>query len=260
MADRKLALVTGGSSGIGLELARCAAKDGCDLIIVANEPEIEEAANDLRSFGGTVDTVQTDLGTQHGLDALWEAVKDRQIDYLLANAGIGVGDAFVEQDWDRIKAVIDVNVTGTTSLVHKILQQMCARNAGRILITGSLVGQIPGSYHAVYNASKAYLDSLAYALRDELAESQVTVTCLMPGLTDTEFFRRAGMEDTPVGSSDSKDDPKMVAETGWKAMLKGSSGVTTGFMNKVQNAFAGVIPDTILARMHRKMADPDEQK
>ena len=260
MADRKLALVTGASSGIGLELARCAAKDDCDLIIVANEPEIESAATDLRGHGGSVDTVQADLGTQDGIDRVWETVKERQVDYLLANAGRGLGHAFIEQEWDRIREVIDLNVTGTTSLLHKVLPQMCARNSGRILITGSIAGQIPGSYQAVYNATKAYLDSLAWALRDETKDSEVTITCLMPGPTDTDFFQRANMEDTPVGSSDSKDDPKMVAETGWKAMLKGSSGVSTGFMNKVQNAFSGIIPDSVLARMHRKMADPGERK
>jgi short-subunit dehydrogenase len=258
MTDRKLALVTGASTGIGLELARCAAEDGCDLIIVANEPEIESAAAELRGHGGSVDTVQADLGSHDGLDKLWAAVRDRHIDYLLANAGRGAGGAFAEQDWQPIKDVIDVNVTGTVSLLHKVLPQMIARGEGRVLVTGSIAGHIPGSFHAIYNASKAFLDNLSWALREETKGSGVTVTCLMPGLTETEFFRRAGLEDTPLGQSDDKDDPADVARQGWKAMIEGSSGVTTGFMNKVQDALSGIVPEEVLAKMHRKKADPDE--
>ncbi len=133
------------------------------------------------------------------------------------------------------------------------------RGSGRILITGSLAGVIPGSHQAVYNATKAYLDTLSWGIREELKDSGVTVTCLMPGPTDTEFFDRAGMQDTPVGQDDGKDDPAMVARQGYKAMLRGSSGVTTGFMNKVQTTFAGVIPDSVLAKMHRDMAEPKDQ-
>ena len=257
MAERKLAVVTGASSGIGLELARCAAEDGCDLIIVADEPEIEAAAEMLRQKGASVEAINADLGTEHGLDAFWDVIEHRGVDYLLANAGRGLGHAFLSQNWDEIEAVIHTNVTGTTSLLHRMVPQMRARNAGRILIVGSIAGLMPGSFQAVYNATKAYLDTLSWGIRNELGDTDVTVTCLMPGPTDTEFFERAHMQDTPVGQDEGKNDPAMVARKGYQAMLRGSSGVTTGFMNKVQATLSGVIPDSVLAKMHRDMAEPE---
>src|SRR6056297_2210619 len=224
--DRTLAVITGASTGIGFELARCAAEDGCDLVLVAEEPEILAVGNMLRKEGVQVDVVEADLGTRSGLDQLWDVLEDRHIDYLMANAGRGLGHAFLEQDWSDIEEVVHTNVTGTTALLHRAIPEMQAAGNGRILITGSLAGMIPGSYQAVYNATKAYLDTLSWGIRNELKDTGVTVSCLMPGPTDTEFFARAHMEDTPVGKDDGKDDPAMVAEEGWTAMKKGRSGVT----------------------------------
>lgn len=257
MSGRRLAVVTGASSGIGLELARCAARDGCDLIVASDESGIETAADELRGMGASVESVMADLGTEHGLNALWAVMRNRDYDYVLANAGRGLGRAFLDQDWDEIEAVIHTNVTGTTSLLHRATQQMVARGSGRILITGSVAGNIPGSFQAVYNATKAYLDTLSWGIRDELRGTGVSVTCLMPGPTDTEFFERGHLEDTPVGKDDSKADPAKVAETGWRAMLKGTSGVTPGFMNKVQNQLSGVVSDSVLTKLHRRMAEPE---
>jgi len=256
--DRTLAVITGASSGIGFELARCAAADGCDLVLAAEEPEILAVGNILRKEGVQVDVVEADLGTRSGLDQLWDVLEDRHIDYLMANAGRGLGHAFLEQDWSDIEEVVHTNVTGTTALLHRAIPEMQAAGNGRILITGSLAGSIPGSYQAVYNATKTYLDTLSWAIREELKGSGVTVTCLMPGPTDTEFFERANMQDTPIGQSDSKDDPAMVARKGYQAMLHGASGVTTGFMNKVQQALTEIVPETVLARMHRETAEPQE--
>lgn len=257
---RKLAVVTGASSGIGLELARCAVRDGCDVILCADDPELEVAAGSLLDGQVSVRAVQADLGTEHGLAKLWDVIGGLGVDYLCANAGRGLGHAFLDQDWDEVESVMHVNVTGTTALLHRMAQQMKARGEGRILVTGSIAGMIPGSYQAVYNATKAYLDTLSWGIRNELKDTGVTVSCLMPGPTDTEFFARAHMEDTPVGKDDGKDDPAMVAEEGWSAMKKGRSGVTTGFMNKVQKTFSGIIPDAVLAKMHRDMARPDGEK
>jgi short-subunit dehydrogenase len=257
MNGRKLAVVTGASTGIGLELARCAAADGCELVICADEPEIAAAAEELRTLGVEVTAIEADLATEAGVDRLWQAIELRDVDYLMANAGRGLGHAFLEQDWDDIEKVIHTNVTGTTALLHRMSQKMRARNSGRILITGSIAGLMPGSFQAVYNATKAYLDTLSWAIRNELEETGVTVTCLMPGPTDTEFFHRAGMDETPVGRDDSKADPASVAKAGYRTMLRGSSGVTTGFMNKVQATLAGIVPDSVLAALHRRMAEPD---
>lgn len=249
----KLALVTGASTGIGYELAKLCVADGMTVIACADEPAIEAAAARL---GGGVRAVQADLATEDGVAALWAAAEGRPVDYVLANAGVGLGGAFVDQDMAAFGNVIDTNVTGTTLLLHRAAREMKGKDGGRILVVGSIAGFMPGSYQAVYNASKAYLDSFSYALRNELQDTRVTVTCLMPGVTDTEFFDRAGMQDTKVGESDSKADPAKVAKDGYDAMMAGDAGIVSGFMNKVQTAFAGIIPDTVLAEMHRKMAQP----
>ncbi|ETX29019.1 SDR family NAD(P)-dependent oxidoreductase [Roseivivax isoporae] len=256
--ESPLAVVTGASSGIGRELARLCADDVKTLILTADEPDLSDLAIELDRAGVNVEVVKADLGTPPGVQQLLDRVGDRPIDCFMANAGVGLGHAFVEQDLGDIRRVINVNVTGTTMLLHEIARRMRDRGTGRILVTGSIAGLMPGSYQAVYNATKAYLDSLSYAVRNELQGSGVTITCLMPGPTETEFFDRADMQDTPVGQSDSKDDPAMVAREGYAAMKKGQSGVVTGFMNKVQATFAGLIPDTVLARMHRRMAEPED--
>lgn len=254
----RLALVTGASSGIGLELARCAAKDGCDLIVVANEPEIEDAAVALRGHGVSVEAVRVDLSTEEGVQELWAAVGARDVDYLMANAGITLGHAFVDEEWPRIREMLNLNVVGTTLLLHRALPRMIVRGEGRVLVTGSIAGLIPGSFQAVYNATKAYLDSLSVALRDEVKDSGVTVTCLMPGLTDTRAFERADMdEDTPVGRTSLKAEPADVAEAGYEAMKAGRAGMTPGLVNKLITTFAGVLPEPLLARMNRWMSEPD---
>ncbi len=195
---KKLAVVTGASTGIGLELARECARNNFDLIIAANEPQIEDAAELARGDGARVETVQADLATMEGVDRLYDKIAGRTVHALLANAGRGLGRAFLDQDIGDIRCVIDTNVTGTVYLIHKTGRDMRDRGDGRILITGSIAGFIPGSYQAVYNGTKAFLDSFSYALREELKDSGVTVTCLMPGPTETDFFRRADMMDTKV--------------------------------------------------------------
>jgi short-subunit dehydrogenase len=260
MPDRKLAVVTGASTGIGLELARAAAEDGCDLVICANEPEIETAAETLRGLGVSVRAVRADLSTEEGVLQLWDAVGAREVDYLMANAGLTLGHAFVDEDWPRIREMVGLNVVGTTLLLHRALPRMQSRGEGRVLVTGSIAGFIPGSYQAVYNATKAYLDSLSFALGDEMRERGVTVTCLMPGPVDTPIFARGDMEDTPIGETRLKDDPAHTARAGYEAMKAGKAGMTPGLMNKLITTFAGVLPEPLLARMNRWMAQPEDEK
>ncbi|MEK9281195.1 SDR family NAD(P)-dependent oxidoreductase [Bradyrhizobium sp. ISRA442] len=259
MAAKQLAVVTGASTGIGLELARCCAEAGFDLVLAANESAIEDAAIDLRKLGVSVEAVETDLATTEGVDMLCAAVGERPIEALLANAGIGLGKAFLDQEFARIRCVIDTNITGTLYLIHRAGNQMLRRNSGRILITGSIAGFMPGSFQAVYNATKAFLDSFSFALREELRDSGVTVTCLMPGATETEFFRRADMMDTKVGT-EKKDDAHEVAKAGFDAMLRGDSNIVTGLKNKIQTTIASITPNEMLARQHRKMAEPGTAK
>jgi len=256
---RCFAVVTGASSGIGFYLAKECAENGHDLLIAADSTELEKAADELRSLGVDVQTVETDLATTEGVDDLYNAVNGRTVDILMANAGHGLGHAFLDQDFEEARHVIDTNVTGTIYLIHKIGRDMRARNAGRILFTGSIAGFIPGTYQAVYNATKAFIDSFSFALRAELKDSGVTVTCLMPGATDTDFFARADMLDTKVGAG-KKDDPADVAKAGFKAMMEGKGDVVTGLKNKLSTIAAAVSPSGMLAEQHRKMAEPGSAK
>jgi short-subunit dehydrogenase len=252
---RKFAVVTGASTGIGLELAKLCARDGYDLLIAANEPEIFNAADTLRELGVTVQAVEADLATIEGVDELVGAVNGRPIDALLANAGHGLGKAFLDQEWEGLRHVIDTNITGTVYLVHRVGTDMRARKSGRILFTGSIAGFMPGTFHAVYNGTKAFIDSFSFALRAELKDSGVTVTCLMPGATETEFFERADMMDTSVGTS-KKQPADEVAKIGFDAMMKGDGDVVAGWSNKLRAAIAHIVPAGVLAEQHRKMAAP----
>ncbi|HEX2544876.1 MAG TPA: SDR family NAD(P)-dependent oxidoreductase [Ramlibacter sp.] len=255
-AARPLAVVTGASSGIGYHLARCAAHHGYDLVVAADMP-LADAALDFESLGAHVQAVQCDLATTEGVQHLISAIGNRPVDALMANAGHGLGGSFLAQDFADILHVINTNVTGTLHLIQHVARGMVARARGRILITGSIAGFQPGSFHAVYNGSKAFIDSFAMALREELRGTEVTVSCLMPGPTDTEFFQRARMETTKVAN-----DPKMmmqpdaVARAGFHAMLKGEADVVAGVRNKLQVAMSKVMPAQATAHMHRKLAEP----
>lgn len=251
-----LAVVTGASTGIGFELAKCCAEEGFDLVIAADELEIESAAEALRALGASVEALNLDLATPDGVDALYHALAGRPVDALLANAGRGLGNAFLDQDFAAARRVVETNVTGTIYLIQKVARDMRARGQGRILIVGSIAGFMPGTFQAVYNGTKAFLNSFSYALRNELKETGVTVSCLMPGATETAFFERAGMMDTAVGQDDSKDNAADVARVGFNAMMEGSASVVSGLKNKVQTAVSNVIPDEILAEQHRKKAEP----
>ena len=255
MAD-KFAIITGASTGIGFELAEIAAENGDDLLVVADEPLIDAAARDFQQHGVTVDSIEADLATLEGVDRLLDAAQGRRIDLLCANAGRGLGRDFLSQavtDWRR---VVDTNITGTVYLLQRVLQQMVAQGEGKVLITGSIAGFIPGSFQAVYNGSKAFIDSFADALRNELKDEKgITITTLMPGATETEFFDRADMMDTKVGQQE-KDDAGKVARDGWNALMKGDAHIVSGWKNKLQAAAAHVTPAAVMAEQHRHMAEP----
>lgn len=254
-APRPFAVVTGASSGIGRELARCCAGYPFDLLLAADDPAIEDAAAQLRATGVAVEALQVDLATAEGVQRLHAAIAGRPVDALLANAGHGLGRAFLDQDFVEVRHVIDTNITGTIDLIQRVAKPMCARGRGRILVTGSIAGFMPGTFQAVYNGTKAFIDSFSFALRNELKDTGVTVTCLMPGATDTHFFARADMLDTKVGQQD-KDDPADVARAGFRAMLDGEGDVISGLKNKLQAALAAVTPSAVLAEQHRRLAEP----
>lgn len=257
--NKSFAIVTGASSGIGLELAVICAQEGFDLLLAADRPEIHSAADRCRKLGAAVTVVEADLATTSGVDQLWAAAGGRRVDALLANAGHGLGRAFLDQDFGVVRHVIDTNITGTIYLVQLVGRTMRSQGAGRILLTGSIAGFMPGTYHAVYNGTKAFIDSFSFALRAELKDSGVTVTCLMPGATETDFFERADLMDTKVGQ-DKKDDPADVARVGFDAMMRGDGDVVSGWKNKLQTAIASVTPAGVLAEQHRRMTEPGSGK
>jgi len=222
---------------------------------VADEPEIEKAGKEFEALGAKIDALQADLADVDGVDKLFATIGNRPVEALLANAGRGLGKGFLDQNFDDVLRVINTNITGTVYLIQKVGRDMRERGRGRILITGSIAGFVPGTYQAVYNASKAFLDSFSFALRAELKDTGITVTCLMPGATETEFFARADMLDTKVGQG-KKDDAADVARTGFAAMIKGEGDVVTGWHNKLQSAIANVTPASVLAELHRKKAEP----
>jgi len=256
-SGRPLAVVTGASSGIGLELAKLCAQHGHDLVIAADRP-MEDAAAQLRVVAA-VETVEANLATTEGVDKLTQAIRGRPVSILCANAGHGLGHAFLEQDWNDIRGVIDTNITGTVYLLHRLGRQMRDAGSGRILVTGSIAGYTPQPFQAVYHGTKAFVDNFTIAFREELKPSGVTVTLLMPGATETDFFERAEMEDTKLGKM-KKDDAADVAKTGFDAMMKGTADVVHGFGNKVSTAIADVMPAETTARMAANQAAPGSGK
>ena len=262
-STRPLALVTGASSGIGLELARQFGFNGFDVVIAAEDDELTEAARRVKSSGATVDAVQVDLATPEGVEELWRRVKadGRPLSAAALNAGVGAGGAFAtDTDLEGELRLIDLNVRSTVHLAKHVVREMVDRNEGRILFTSSIASTMPGPFQAVYNASKSFVQSFALALRNELKDTQVTVTSLMPGPTDTEFFERADMEDTRVGAGE-KDDPEEVARDGFEAMMNGDERVVSASLStKLQGRGSRFMPDSAKAAMHRQMAEPGSGK
>lgn len=246
----KFAIITGASTGIGLELAKLAAADGYELLLAADTPF------DAGVPAGA-ETLDVDLSTFDGVDELIARAGDRQVDLLCANAGHGLGHAFLDQDPADWKHVVDTNVVGTIYLLQRVLPAMVARNDGKVLVTGSIAGYIPGSYQAVYNATKSFVDMFMEALRNELKDADgVTLSTLMPGPVDTEFFARGDMEDTKVGADPHKSDPADVAKDGWNAVMGGKSSIFSGWKTKIQGVMANVTPGAVLAQQHSNMAKP----
>lgn len=259
-ADRPFALVTGASSGIGLELARQLAGRGYDLLITAEDPALAEHVDELRALGADVRTVVADLRTGAGVESVYAAVvaSGRPLAVVALNAGIGRGGAFVDNSLDDELDVIRLNVMGTVHLAKLVLDDMVLADAGRVLVTSSIAAEMPGAFMTVYNASKSFVQSFTEALQAELAETEVVITALMPGPTDTGFFRRAGMEDTLMGRGP-KDDPAEVARQGLEALLAGKDKVAASSLGtKAASLVVGVLPDKVKALLNKKAAQPQQ--
>ena len=256
-SNNPLAVITGSSSGIGLELAKIFAKNHYDLLLCAEDDGINNVSTQIGS-GNTVQTVQADLSTKDGVEKLYKEIQatGRPVDCLCLNAGVGFGKAFHEETLEQIFATIQLNVVGTTHLAYLILKDMVKRNDGHILFTASVVSTIPSPFQAVYAATKAYDLSLAEAIRDELKDTKITITALRPGATQTNFFERGGLMDTAVGVM-KKDDPAKVAQDGFDALMANKDSVVGGGLkNKIMTAMSNVVPDPKLAAQARKVSEP----
>ncbi len=253
-----LAVVTGASSGIGFELAKQFADHGYDLLINAEDAGLTAAAERLRATGVQVAAVQADLSTYDGVEHFYDAIvaAGRPVAAAALNAGVGQGGAFIDTDLADEINIIDLNVTSTVHLAKRLLPDMVTGGDGKMLITSSIASTMPGSFQAVYNASKSFLQSFAEALQNELKDTEVTITALMPGPTDTNFFHRADMDDTKVGQG-TKDDPAQVAKQGFQALMDGKAKLVAGSVKtKAQGVANKVLPDKVKSAAHRQMAEP----
>jgi short-subunit dehydrogenase len=257
-ASNKFAVVTGASSGIGYELAKQFAQNGFDLLVVSESDRIHEAARDFLALGVTVEPILVDLATHNGVHELQAAITNtgRPVDAIAINAGVGVSGRFLETSLQDELNMVQLNVVSTLHLAKFIAKEMAAHGSGRILFTASIAGTMPTPYEAVYGATKAFVRSLAQSLREELRETGVSVTALMPGPTETNFFHRAGADDTKLGISE-KDDPAEVAREGYAALMSGKDHVVAGaFKNKLEAAGGYALPDPVMAKAHAAQAEP----
>jgi short-subunit dehydrogenase len=257
-SNKPLAVVTGGSSGIGLELAKQFAQNGYDLLIAAESDGLTAATSEISALGAGVETLAVDLGAHDGVHMLIDKIKagGRPVDAVAINAGFGVGGAFTETSYDDEMNLINLNVVSTYHLAKHMVKDMVTRNSGKILFTASVASVMPAPFEAVYGASKAFILSLSEALHNELKDTDVTVTALMPGPTETNFFHRADMDDTKVGVS-KKDDPAEVAKEGFEALMAGKDKIIAGSLKtKIQGHAAEILPDAVSAEQHRKMSEP----
>jgi uncharacterized protein len=257
-SDRPLALVTGASTGIGRSLAQEFADHGFDLVVVADDAEIEVAAAALRQAGAQVTSLQVDLSSGEGIAEVRRTLSDlgRPVAAAALNAATAASGRFHENALPDELRVVDLNVRSVVELAHQLLQDMVARGEGRLLLTASVAAKAPGPYYATYAASKAFVHSFAEAIRLELTGTGVSVTSLLPGPTDTAFFRRAGMVETWVGRMP-KDDPDAVAHDGFEALMAGRASVVGGsLLNKAQTLASGVLPDQLKAFAQSLLTKP----
>lgn len=256
----KTALITGGTSGIGKELAKLFAQDGYNLIIVARDQnELNNTATELQGLGVQVETISKDLSKMDEAYALCQEV-NQQVDVLVNDAAQGVYGLFMENEIERELDIVHLNICATVILTKHFAQQMAARGEGRVLNLGSIASKMPGPWQAVYHGTKAFVYSFTMAIRQEMKDSGVTFTTLMPGVTDTDFFNKAGMNESRiVQDKDAMSDPADVAKDGYEALMSGEDYVISGFKNKVMVGSANLMPDSAVTKMMDEQQKPVEQ-
>lgn len=256
-------LITGGSVGIGYELAKVFAKNGHNLIIVArDEEELQQASTELKSFGVDVITISRDLFNTESAFELYDEINTREltVDILVNNAGQGLYGEFADTDIWRELNIIQLNISSLVVLTKVFLQEMLQRGEGKILNVSSVASRAPGPLQSVYHGTKAFVQSFTEAVRDEVKDQGVVLTALLPGATDTDFFNKAGMQDAKNVKEGKLADPEKVAQDGYDALMRGDDMVVSGFMNKVKAAVSSVLPDRVAAAQVHKEQRPVSDK
>jgi uncharacterized protein len=261
--NKKYALITGATRGIGYELTKLFAQDGYNLILVARtEEDLQQRVIEFEQYSVQVISIAKDLMDPNAPFELYDEVKARgvTVDVLVNDAGQGQFGLFVESDIRRQLEIIQLNVSSLTVLTHLFLKDMVARNDGKILQLASIASELPGPWQAVYHATKAYVLSFTQALINELKDTEVTLTALQPGATDTEFFDQADMLNSKILDTN-LSDPAKVAQDGYDALMKGTDKIVSGFKNKAMVASSNVMPDTMVAeQMHKMQKDKDRER
>lgn len=255
----QLAVITGASSGIGFELAKVFARNGFDLLLVAEDLGISEAADEIRKFGTHVEAIRADLTQFDQVQSVYEKINsmNKPLSAVVLNAGVGVSGKFLDTSLEKELNLIQLNISSVVQLTKLVLPDLVGRGRGYLMFTSSIAATMPGPYYAVYAASKAFVQSFAEALRYEMKDTGVAITSLQPGATDTLFFERANMLDTKVGKGE-KDDPAVVAQQGFDALMDGKDHIVAGsFMNKVQAVMAKFMSEKQGAAVHSKTTKPE---
>ncbi|WP_028980883.1 SDR family NAD(P)-dependent oxidoreductase [Sporocytophaga myxococcoides] len=260
--DKKNVLITGGTSGIGLELAKLFAQEGFDLVLVARDfSELQAISVEFHhQFGIQVITIEKDLSKKDAPFEVCEEIRSKniQIDILVNNAGQGAYGKFSETDINRELEIIQLNIAAYVVLTKYFLKDMLSRNEGRILNVASIAGKMPGPWQSVYHGTKAFVLSWTEAIQQEIKDTNITITSLLPGATATDFFHKADMEEATLVQKGDLADPEQVAKDGYKALMSGELKVVSGWKNKAQVVMSGILPDKAVAAMSEKQNKPAE--
>lgn len=261
---KEYALITGATSGIGYELAKLFAKDGYNLVLVArNEENLEIVAGEFQELapGAHIHTIVADMFEPHAAEGIYDAVKQAgiRIDFLVNNAGQGEWGKFTVTDLQRELDIVQLNVVATMTLTKLFLKDMIARNSGRILQLASSVSKAPTPYLSVYAGTKAFVLSLTEALAKEVENTNVTLTALQPGPTDTDFFHKAKAENSVTYKEISLYAPEEVAKAGYEGLMNGDAIVIPGAKNKTQIYMNNLIPDSAVASSMQKQMKPSQE-
>ncbi|MCX2481515.1 SDR family oxidoreductase [Pedobacter sp. MC2016-15] len=260
----KYALITGATSGIGFELAKLFAVDGYNLVIVSrHQDELDAKVAKLEKNGIKVIPIAKDLFDPEEAFALFADLQSQhiRIDILVNNAGQGVYGEFEDTDIDRELDIINLNISSLVVLTKLFVKEMIERNSGKVLNLASVASKLPGPWQAVYHGTKAFVLSFTEAIREELKDTDITVTALMPGVTDTDFFNKADMLDSKaVQDKDAMSDPADVAKDGYEALMAGKDKVISGMKNKLQVGMSNVLPDSTVAHQTYEQQKPVDEE